>query len=494
MEAEFVSAHSKRTKESFSLKTKFISCEGFSEIKSLKDNKNNKNLTTVEKLVRFVKRIPKELSRDIKAFEKKFYDITWTTLTPKKFLKGIRNFHLKNSYFESLRTPKGIATMLAPVLAAVVLVLTVCFWTCNDSPLTVNVGGEYIATIDSEKVLTQASAQMHNALSGTDTNEASTVPVMQMGLPSIAGTRTSSATDVYEKLVVFNDGIAYNVSGLYVDGVFYGATEDAEGLSNALTQILQDAKARYDETTTTTFNNDVRVETGVYSVSSLMSAQTLVESAKQNFSIRLETDLVTEYAVPYDTFYEYDGTLPDTHKEVLKPGKNGTQSVFSRLVYVDGMLVDNVVQSATIIEEPITAVVRVGTQLSYEGTGEFLWPVPYTHYITSPFGPRWGTIHKGIDISWSGIHGQDIVASDSGTVTWAGYDNSGYGYYVIIDHGNGYKTLYGHACAVYVSIGDKVRKGDTIAGVGSTGYSTGDHLHFEIIKNGVEMDPQLYVS
>lgn len=496
MEADCIFCPQKRTKESFYLKTKFISHEGFSEIKSLNSNKKNSknNMSTGEKLVRFIKRIPKELSRDVKAFEKKIHDITWSTLTPKKFFKGVRNFHLKGSYFEFMRSPKGIATMLMPVLAAVVLVLTVCFWTCNDSPLKVSFGGEYIGTIENEQVLTQASAQMHNALSNTDTNQASTVPVMQMGLPSITGIKKSSASDVYEQLVVRNDGIVANAGGLYVDGVFYGATEDTNALSNALTQVLQDAKARYDETTTTTFNNSVQVVTGVYSVSDVKPVDEIIDSAKQNFSIRLETDLVTEYALPCDTFYEYDGTLPETYREVKTPGKDGTQSVFSRLVYIDGMLTDNLVQSVTVTKEPVTEVVLVGTQYSYEATGDFMWPVPYTHYVTSEFGPRWGTFHYGIDISWNGIYGQNIVASDSGTVTWAGWDNSGYGYYVIIDHGNGYETLYAHACAVYVNTGDKVHKGDAIAGVGSTGYSTGDHLHFEVIKNGVKMDPMGYVS
>ncbi|MBQ1977447.1 MAG: M23 family metallopeptidase, partial [Ruminococcus sp.] len=110
-----------------------------------------------------------------------------------------------------------------------------------------------------------------------------------------------------------------------------------------------------------------------------------------------------------------------------------------------------------------------------------------------PFGPRWGTVHRGIDIAGAGIENQDIVASDSGTVIWSGYDNSGYGNYVIIDHGNGYKTLYGHANALYVSTGEKVYKGDVIAAVGSTGFSTGPHLHFEIIENEVKVDPELYL-
>lgn len=478
------------------LNNKFIGVDGFGQIKPLnsKNNYSKNNISTGKKFLRFLKRIPTELSRDAKVIKKKWKDITWSTLTPKKFFKGIRHFHIKGSYFESLRTPKGIAYMLAPVAAAIVLVLTVCFWTCNDSPLTVNVGGQCIATIDNEKVLTQASAQMHSALSDTDTNEQTTVPVMQIGLPSLGTTKTSTVADVYEKLVDCNEAIVANAGGLYVDGVFYGATENTEALSLALTQILDEAKARYDETTTTTFENDVKVVTGVYAASVMKDAQELVDSAKHNFSIRLETDLVVEYEKIYTTIYEYDETQLDTYSKVKREGKNGTQRIFYRLVYVDGMLTDSVIQSSTITEEPVDQILIVGTKESYSATGDFTWPVPYTRNVTSPYEHRWGTFHWGIDISWNGIYGQDIVASDSGTVIWAGWDNSGYGNYVIIDHGNGYQTMYAHCCDVYVSIGDKVIKGDTIAGVGNTGYSFGDHLHFEIIKDGVKVDPELYVQ
>lgn len=478
------------------MNNKFISIEGFGEIKALRSKKNNEknNISTGRKLVRFLKRIPTEVSRDAKVIRKKWGDITWSTLTPAKFFRGIRKFHIKGSYFESMRTPKGIALMLAPVAAAILLVLTVCFWTCNDSPLTVNVGGQYIATIDNEKVLTQASAQMHSALSDTDTNEQTTVPVMQIGLPTLGDTKTSSVTDVYEKLVDCNEAVVANAGGLYVDGVFYGATEDTDALSLALTKVLDDAKARYDETTTTTFENDVKVETGVYAASVMMDAQELVDSAKQNFSIRLETDLTVEYEKLYTTIYEYDETQLDTYTKVKQAGENGTQRIFYRLVYIDGMLADSIVQSTTVTKEPVDQILVVGTKESYSATGDFMWPVPYTRNVTSPYEHRWGTFHWGIDISWNGIYGQDIVASDSGTVTWAGWDNSGYGNYVIIDHGNGFQTMYAHCCDVYVSIGDKVIKGDAIAGVGNTGYSFGDHLHFEIIKNGEKVDPELYVQ
>ncbi len=477
--------------------TKFISVEGFGEIKGLnkKNNGNNKvNITTSQKLLRFVKRIPTELKRDAKVIRKKMGDITWETLTPAKFFKGIRKFHISSSYFEFMRTPKGIATAAAPVLATLLLVLTVCFWTCSDKPLTVNVDGECIATIENDKVLTQASAQMHNALSGTSTNESATTPVIQVSFPTLASVDKATASDVYEKLVDCNEAVVSGAGGLYVDGVFYGAAEDAQALSAALTAILDEAKAKYDDTTTTTFNNDVQVVTDVYAKESVKSVEEIIESARQNFSIRLETDLTVEYEKYYTTIYEYDESKLDTYSEVITEGEMGSQKVFYRLVYVDGVQTDAVVKNTVTTKEPVDQVVLVGTKESYSSTGSFIWPVPYTGNITSPFEHRWGTFHYGLDISWSGIYGADIVASDSGTVTWAGWDNSGYGYYVIIDHGNGFQTMYAHCCDVYVSIGDKVRQGDVIAGVGSTGYSTGDHLHFEIIKDGVKIDPEIYVQ
>ena len=132
------------------------------------------------------------------------------------------------------------------------------------------------------------------------------------------------------------------------------------------------------------------------------------------------------------------------------------------------------------------------------GTGSFGWPVPSCTYITSKFGPRYHPVtgayqstHTGLDIGAS--HGATIVASDGGTVTTAGV-KGGYGNCVMIDHGNGYYTLYGHISSIAVSVGQSVSKGDTIGYVGSTGVSTGPHCHFEIRVNGVCTDPAPWFS
>ena len=100
-------------------------------------------------------------------------------------------------------------------------------------------------------------------------------------------------------------------------------------------------------------------------------------------------------------------------------------------------------------------------------------------------------LHTGCDISASGIRGKPITAAKAGKVIKAGY-SSAYGNYVTIDHGGGYATLYAHASSLAVSKNDYVTKGQVIAYVGSTGYSTGPHLHFEIIVNGQYKNPLSY--
>ena len=137
--------------------------------------------------------------------------------------------------------------------------------------------------------------------------------------------------------------------------------------------------------------------------------------------------------------------------------------------------------------------------------GGFAWPAPGFYYISSGYGARWGTTHRGIDIAGGGIAGAAATASKGGTVI--GVVNScghnypkggyccgdGYGNYVIVSHGDGTSTLYGHLQSVAVSVGDYVSQGQTVGYIGCTGFSTGFHLHFEIRVNGVAVDPQQYV-
>lgn len=149
------------------------------------------------------------------------------------------------------------------------------------------------------------------------------------------------------------------------------------------------------------------------------------------------------------------------------------------------------------LQEQAAREAKNGTQTKYTGTGKFVWPVPASHRVTSKYGYRIHPVYKtrkfhaGIDIGAG--YGSDIVAAEAGTVTTATY-GSGYGKYVVVSHGSGITTLYAHCSSILVKVGDKVSRGQVIAKVGSTGVSTGNHLHFEVRINGKTTDPLTYVN
>ncbi len=131
--------------------------------------------------------------------------------------------------------------------------------------------------------------------------------------------------------------------------------------------------------------------------------------------------------------------------------------------------------------------------------GGFMYPVPGYRGISSYFGWRFNNsdFHTGVDFTGAGVNGKSVVASNSGMVSFTKTTfvaGKGYGKYIIIDHGGGYSTLYGHLSAINVSVGDYVAKGQNIANVGSTGWSTGPHLHFEVRINGEPKNPLNYLA
>ncbi|MGN1418825.1 MAG: murein hydrolase activator EnvC family protein [Acutalibacteraceae bacterium] len=136
----------------------------------------------------------------------------------------------------------------------------------------------------------------------------------------------------------------------------------------------------------------------------------------------------------------------------------------------------------------------------YQSNDSWVWPLGSAScYISSGYGNRSASIsgwsfHGGIDIAGGGIYGKPVYASRGGRVITASWGNTGYGNYVMIDHGDGFATLYGHCSSLCVTTGQTVAKGQQIANVGSTGNSTGPHLHFEVRYNGEKQNPLNYVS
>ncbi|WP_342476515.1 M23 family metallopeptidase [Paenibacillus sp. FSL H7-0350] len=181
--------------------------------------------------------------------------------------------------------------------------------------------------------------------------------------------------------------------------------------------------------------------------------------------------------------------LPAGKRKVVRPGQTGLKTMQYRLTKENGQVVQEEWLGQSVVKASLPEVVYSGTKVVGEGTGMFAWPVSGA-MISSSYGERWGRTHKGVDL----VSGnRTIKSADAGTVSFAGVQN-GYGNVVIVNHNNGYVTYYGHLSSISVSTGQKLGQGSSIGIMGSTGRSTGTHLHFEIRKNGTAINPMKYLK
>ena len=233
----------------------------------------------------------------------------------------------------------------------------------------------------------------------------------------------------------------------------------------------------------------------------LIGQKAIIATEKPFLSVKVVKNEVYDETIPYSKETTEDSSQYKGYTKTVQSGKNGSQIVTASVEYVDGYEVSREVLSTVVTEEPVTEKVVVGTKAkptyrtgtvlsASTGTGSigsnFIWPVN-TGYVSC--GYSYG--HKALDIATS--YGTPVHASAAGKVIVAGWYYN-YGKCVVIDHGNGVQTLYAHNSSLNVSVGDYVSQGQQIAGVGSTGYSTGNHCHFEVKINGRNQNPWNYLG
>jgi len=206
--------------------------------------------------------------------------------------------------------------------------------------------------------------------------------------------------------------------------------------------------------------------------------------------VRTETE-----TIPFDVVTEMDASIPSGQSKVKQAGNDGQKEVQYSYVQKNDKVVSETVKDEKILKEALSQVIAKGPErekvtvaYSRGSSGRIasglLWPL--RGRITSYYGYRGSEFHTGLDID--GDKGDPYVAAGSGKVVSAGW-NGNYGYAILIDHGNGIMTRYAHSTKLLVSSGQSVSKGQTIGLVGSTGRSTGSHLHFEVIINGDTVNP-----
>ncbi|CAH0298683.1 Murein DD-endopeptidase MepM [Peribacillus sp. Bi96] len=207
--------------------------------------------------------------------------------------------------------------------------------------------------------------------------------------------------------------------------------------------------------------------------------------------VMVEREVLKEERIPFEKKVKEDDELPKGELITEQAGNEGIQAFTYTVSETNGKKISETIVKKEITEKAKTEITRKGTKvIPSQGSGTYAWPAD-GGYISSKQGQRWGKLHKGIDIARPAT--RTITAADHGIIETAG-NSGGYGNKITINHNNGYKTIYAHLDSINVKPGQKIEKGMKIGMMGSTGHSTGVHLHFEVYKNGSLVNPLNYIS
>ena len=234
----------------------------------------------------------------------------------------------------------------------------------------------------------------------------------------------------------------------------------------------------------------VKLKESYYLKSDIEDSET-VKSFVDALAVKTVSTEINDESIAFSTKKIYTSSKNKGYSEVTTVGKNGLTRKTVVTEKINGEISSQTQVSEEVVSNPVQEVITIGTgrNTSKKVSSGFVFPVNGKYQVSAYYGD--GRNHKGIDLRAN--KGVPICAVASGTVTYSGYDGT-FGYTVVIDHGNGTQTRYAHAEALCVKKGAVVSQGELIATVGRSGNATGNHLHFEVIVNGVRVNPAPYIG
>ncbi len=455
------------------------------------------------------------------------------------------------------RTVLGFARLVS-FFAAIVLLFNALYMGAKTTlAYTVTYHGQEIGQVKSRNVLVDAVAYAEEKMQFF---EMDAYPQIQYTIADKSALNT--AEDIGNAILAQHSDTLTSANGLFVGQVFYGAVTDRQAL-DTLIESLRTSQDNGDEVKPSAFAQKVKLVEGAYPLDTLTTVDAIGNTLKSGYTepsyytvqsgdnligiarkngltlaklreynpayrdsdivhagdrlvvkqsssvLQIKTYRTATYteSIPFETKVYLEKNHYADEQHIAVKGVNGSREVTAEIEYTNGVETARKELKSTVLKEPVTQRLMVGAiqgsrpQGNGVVTGDFTWPLPHFRTITSYYGPRWGKIHQGLDISGYNVYGASIVAADGGTVVavnktskWGTGMFAGYGYAVIIDHGRGLRTLYAHCSRILVNAGDKVSKGQVIARVGNTGMSTGPHLHFEVRRNNSRVNPLPYLQ
>ncbi len=434
---------------------------------------------------------------------------------------------------------------IAPLIAIIGLVTIISASRNYKMGVKVELEGQEVGVLASESDFERLKTDVSEFISKITGTEYSVEAVPTFS-SAVYSTNSGDASRIRDALLGSATDVIVNSSGISVDGEIIAVNDDIEGLNDILNKKLEAEMPQDGENSRTEFIEKVSVvsgfmpknkEAGLPEIKELANSvknqdmfytvkdddtmgkiavavgmkykdlmalnpdvvptklrpgqQVKIRASMPLISVKVITTITYEEEIAYKTVKVETDSLYKNQTKTITPGAKGVAEVTAEVTFINGVETSRTELSKTVKKEPVSLEMYVGTKAlpTTAATGSFRRPVASGYIISSDYGARRGT-HTGVDFACN--RGTPIMAADGGTVVQASW-NGGYGLSIVIDHGNGIKTRYAHCSAIYVSSGQKVAKGQTIAAVGSTGNSTGPHLHFEVIVNGSFRNPWNYI-
>lgn len=453
----------------------------------------------------------------------------------------IRDLHRRSPWSgdNSLKTLRELTGWLRrkaaywiPALTAAVVFSVMAYLSGFQLVLNAYVDGERIGSVQNRLIVSETVGQIEKNVSGILKEDFIYPGKITYRLDRQRKYEYIDKTELYKVLLHQTSGYVKAACGIYVDDALVAVCESRSGAESIIASLEREFSAafgvealvangiryleqlypakdvktadevnalfsrefHYDPDGIRLMEAGLREDTAAWSPE---DAAAWSEGEDQPIALSFKTSRLVTYteSIPFETVYKNDPSIARGIEIVSQPGKDGAREVCAKIFYVDSQEVGSATVSSNPVAPAENRVILIGTG---EDAGaearRKIFIFPCAGKIADGFGGR--TIfgkqeyHKGVDIP--GAKGTPVMAGASGTVIFAGYEGD-YGYLVQLDHGDGMVSYYAHLSRICVEQGDTVGQADKIGEIGSTGYSTGNHLHFEIRIDNCPVNPVKYV-
>jgi murein DD-endopeptidase MepM/ murein hydrolase activator NlpD len=405
----------------------------------------------------------------------------------------------KNHHPNALTTSIKLTT---PIFFIIIFIFSINFMTGLTYAVGVSYDNKFIGYVEDEVVFNTAEKKVYERVVDENKKDLD-VKIPKYSIAIVEKKRLFDENEIADKIVELSTDSVVQAKGLYIENEFFGALESTTEIQLVLENTLEKFKSP-EENMRIDFAKKIEFKDALYPKSSIKQPEEIVEKLTSNepssqnlLQVKLSKKVEYEEPIPFETIKEVDNARVKGKSAVVQKGSIGKSKVVADVEYIDGVEIGRTVLQKVTIKEPVAKKVVEGT--AEPVTTRVLQNAKPTNGKKIQFPAADGYISRFEYLSGGVVRAVDIAAPQ-GTPIYSVLDgvvilvkaHPSYGKYAVIQHADGYQSLYAHAHEIYVKEGERVTKGQHIMAMGRTGRATGNHLHFEFMFNGSHINPALY--